>query len=169
MKKEIQEMISWLDRTRDEFDQRKKQLEKMMEALTDSATDPTDGQTDDPEPSGRNGGTPSSSPPHKRPPSMDAAERFASHFDGSKKMYTAADLEMISAYLRTQGEGKYSRNPKLYTVLRLIGELHVFNQFVERGISDSIIPLLTYDSLPPAINLEIARKFMGQRSVVLEG
>lgn len=167
LRKEIREMISWLDRTRDEFDQRKKRLEETLEGgLTDNDSDYTNKEAGDPEPRDHNGGPPSSAPP--RPPSMDAAERFASHFNGSKQSYTAADLAMISAYLRTQGEEKHSRNPKLYTVLRLIGELHVFDQFVEQGVYDSIIPLLSYESLPPAINLEIARKFMGRRSVVME-
>ncbi|KAK8127227.1 hypothetical protein PG984_008335 [Apiospora sp. TS-2023a] len=168
LRKEIREVISWLDRTRNEFDERKKQLEQTLEGLTDIASDPSDGEADDPDPKDRNGGTPSSAPPHKRPPSMDAAERFASHFNGSKQTYTPADLDMISAYLRTQGEEKHSRNPKLYTVLRLIDGLHLFDHFVERGVSDALIPRLSYESLPPAINMEIARKFMGRRSVVLE-
>ncbi|KAK8029230.1 hsp72-like protein [Apiospora marii] len=157
LRKEIREMISWLDQVRVDFDQKKKRLEETLEGLADSDSDPTE----DPEPKDQ-------SPTHKRPPSMDAAERFASHFDGSKKAYTAADWDMISAYLRTKSEKKHSENPKLYTVLRLIGELQVFDQFVERGISDDLIPRLSYESLPPSINMEIARKFMGRRSVVMD-
>ena len=165
---EIQEMISWLDQIQSDFGQKKKHLEATLEAITDGEPDPADEQADGPNPRDYRGGKPGSTPSHKRPPSMDAAERFASHFDGSKKSYTAADLAMISAYLRTQGEEKHSRNPKLYTVLRLIGELDLYDHFVGRGISDATVPFLSYESLPPAINLDIARKFMGRRSVVME-
>ncbi|KAK8091291.1 hypothetical protein PG994_000796 [Apiospora phragmitis] len=168
LKKEINEMVSWLDQIRDEFDARKQVLVDKLAAFPDNDSEASDrGGTDErvPNVGGGGGGRAGTARPYHPPPSMDPAELFESHFDGSKQSYSAADLERISAYLRTTGHEEHSRHPKLYTVLRLIDELRLFNQFVEDGVTDASIPL-SYHSLPPSINLEITNKFIGRQTAV---
>ncbi|KAK8059131.1 heat shock 70 kDa protein [Apiospora saccharicola] len=166
LKKEIQEMISWLDQVQIDFEERRKQLMNKLTDLTDSSSDASDGETGERDSTdGCSGRTAGSARPYQPPPSRTPAEIFESHFDGSKESYTAADLKMISAFLRATGPEGHSKNPKLYTILRLIGELHLFHQFVEDGVSDASIPL-DYESLPSSINMRVATKFINQQKVV---
>ncbi|KAK8079451.1 hsp72-like protein [Apiospora hydei] len=162
VKGEVQEMIDWLDAVRTEFDVRHRKLQATLEAFQNMTNDERAARH------GSGGAQGSSARPYQPPPTRDPAEVFESHFDGTKTCYTTADLQMISTWLRVQGQEEQSRNPKLYTVLRLVDGLDMFVQFIRHGISDASFPL-DLKSLPSSIELEIALKFFDQQAVVTSG
>jgi hypothetical protein len=57
----------------------------------------------------------------------------------SNHIYTDADFNQISTYLRNTGQPDWSQVPRLYTVLRLIDGLDVLG-FIEQGITDIWFP-----------------------------
>ncbi|KAK7957277.1 uncharacterized protein PG986_006499 [Apiospora aurea] len=162
VKGEVQEMMDWLDAVRSEFDVRHRKLQATLEAFQNITNDERAVKH------GSGGAPGSSARPYQPPPTRDPAEVFESHFDGSKTCYTTADLQMISTWLRVQGQEEQSKNPKLYTVLRLVDGLDMFVQFTRHGISDASFPL-ALKSLPSSIELEVALKFFDQQAVVASG
>ena len=80
--------------------------------------------------------------------------------------YTDAELTLISTHLRNSGRVSWSNVPRLYTVLRLIGQLPMLDSFVDEGITDIWFPF-TSASLPGTLAPSARANFLRSQSVVL--
>src|SRR2546421_2857842 len=107
---------------------------------------------------------------------IDAAERALFHFfppssDGtistSQNAFSESDFRSMSEILRRAGRDTWSKVPRIYTVLRLIGELQHLDSIIADNISDFGLPF-TIETLPEAIKSQSARfKFLEMQSRVL--
>jgi hypothetical protein len=83
-----------------------------------------------------------------------------------QRIYTDAELTTISTHLRNSGRISWSDVPRLYTVLRLIGQLPMLDSFVDQGITDIWFPF-TSASLPDTLAPSTRAAFLKSQSVVL--
>lgn len=67
---------------------------------------------------------------------------FSSHtLNGDiRRSYTDAELLQISTYLRNNRRQSWAATPRLYTVLRLIGQLTALDSLIELGVTDIWLP-----------------------------
>ena len=86
--------------------------------------------------------------------------------DGRTGPFTDADLEEVSFLLQNSNDACYSRVPRLYTVLRIINQLQVLNEFLRRDITDLSFPFDT-TSFPSTISHEIQSQFLQYQPAVL--
>lgn len=101
------------------------------------------------------------------PRSID--ERLGELFaDDRAGHFTDADLAQISFLLQNSNRASYSRVPRLYTVLRIINQLKVLDEFIERDITDISFPF-DAKSFPSVISFEAQGKFLQYQHVVLTG
>jgi hypothetical protein len=101
----------------------------------------------------------------KMPRSID--ERLGEFFpDDRAGHFTDADLEQISILLQNSNRASYSRVPRLYTVLRIINQFEILDEFIARDITDISFPF-DAKSLPSVISFEAQRKFLQYQYVVL--
>jgi hypothetical protein len=80
--------------------------------------------------------------------------------------FTDADLEQISFLLQNSGCYSYSRVPRIYTVLRIIGHLEFLDDFVKSDITDLSFPF-SATSFPSTIGIEVQSGFLKSQSLVL--
>jgi L1 cell adhesion molecule like protein len=83
-----------------------------------------------------------------------------------QRVYTDAELNLISTHLRNSGRLSWSNVPRLYTVLRLIEQLPMLDSFVDQGITDIWFPF-TSASLPDTLAPSSRASFLKSQSVVL--
>lgn len=99
------------------------------------------------------------------PRSID--ERLGEFFaDGRTDPFTDADLAQISFLLQHSNHASYGRVPRLYTVLRIINQLEVLDEFLERNITDLSFPF-DATSFPSAVSVKIQDEFLHCQSAVL--
>ncbi|KAH8701341.1 kinase-like domain-containing protein, partial [Phaeosphaeriaceae sp. PMI808] len=67
-----------------------------------------------------------------------------------RKVFAERDIREISGILERAKKVKWSRIPRIYIVLRLIGRLSAVESFVQQGISDTWFPF-TQRSLPEGL------------------
>ena len=63
------------------------------------------------------------------------------YFSGSKKEYTDDDFNHIAQLLRRTECSKYSKTPRLYTLLRFLGRLDDLDRLLKSGLFDYSLPL----------------------------
>ena len=83
-----------------------------------------------------------------------------------RERFSETDLRDISDVLRRVGEGAWSRIPRIYAVLRLLGHLDVIDLFLAQAISDVYFPF-THSTLPQSLNPSVAHEFLQAQRVVL--
>ncbi|KAH6669245.1 kinase-like domain-containing protein [Halenospora varia] len=103
--------------------------------------------------------------PSRKPCSID--ERLGEFFaEGRTGPFTDADLAQISFLLQNSNHPSYSRVPRLYTILRIIDQLEVLDEFLDHDITDLSFPF-DAASFPSAISIEIQCQFRYYQSAVL--
>ena len=108
------------------------------------------------------------------PPSLEATllqRWFPVSLDGKStreqdESFSETDLRDISDVLRRVGQGTWSRIPRVYAVLRLLGRLDVIDLFLAQAISDVYFPF-THHTLPQALSPSVAHGFLQLQRVVL--
>lgn len=72
------------------------------------------------------------------------------------KQFAETDISTISAILERAEKGAWSRIPRIYIVLRLIGNLEVIDDLILQEVSDTWLPF-TQQSLPDVIRSQARR------------
>jgi heat shock protein 1/8 len=85
---------------------------------------------------------------------------------GLRTGYTDAELQHISSLLRNTGQATWSSVPRIYTVLRQIGQLQLIETFIEDGITDIWFPF-TNASLPEVLSPSIRANFINMQPLVI--
>ncbi|KAI9857182.1 MAG: hypothetical protein M1813_008544 [Trichoglossum hirsutum] len=80
--------------------------------------------------------------------------------------YTDLELQRISELLRNMGRPTWATIPRVYTVLRVIGQLEHLDVFTEQGITDIWFPFST-KSLPGQLSPSMCTEFLEYQSIVL--
>ena len=101
-------------------------------------------------------------------------ERMAPYFpplgvEGvAPEQYSDADIREISCLLRLMGQQAWSRVPRIYTILRRIGQLHNLDAFTALGITDIWFPF-SITSLPDLLRSSSKADFLKlQRAVITD-
>lgn len=84
----------------------------------------------------------------------------------SPTQYSDADLLEISSFLREKGQIAWSKIPRIYTILRRIGELQYINDFVDLGVTDKWFPF-SRSTLPDRIRPAVKEEYLSIQNVVL--
>ncbi|KAH0536550.1 hypothetical protein FGG08_006580 [Glutinoglossum americanum] len=99
-------------------------------------------------------------------------ERMAEFFPASsgdatmsRTQFLETEIQQISRLLQ-RINSKWSKVPRAYIVLRLIGQLHLLDAFIAQGITDFWFPF-SVSSLPDSINSSTRANFVRVQSVVL--
>lgn len=82
-----------------------------------------------------------------------------------KSRYTDADLQRIVRLLKLSEKETWSTIPRIYTVLRSIGQLQLIDGFVNGGFSDIWFPF-TMRNLPSHLSPSIKSRFIDTQSIV---
>ena len=100
-------------------------------------------------------------------PENETMESLFSRFHGTtRETLTDAQFERISTFLRNSGQVAWSNVPRLYTVLRLIGQLDAMESFVAQDITDICFPFTT-STLPSTLQPTTQFNFLEVQHVVL--
>jgi hypothetical protein len=83
----------------------------------------------------------------------------------SKTKYTDSILQQIADLLRLSERERWSTVPRIYTVLRSIGQLQLIDEFIDEGFTDIWFPF-TAHNLPPRLSPSIKAQFLTTQSVV---
>jgi hypothetical protein len=94
--------------------------------------------------------------------------RLSAYFSASEsgRAYTDSDFQKISNLLKDTGRLTWSTVPRIYTVLRLIGQLQIIDTFIDQGITDIWFPFSTF-SLPNALGSALHPQFLDVQKRVL--
>jgi len=82
-----------------------------------------------------------------------------------KPKYSDASLQQIANLLRLSHRERWSAVPRIYTVLRNIGQLQLIDGFIDEGFTDIWFPF-TARNLPPSLSPSIKAQFLNTQSVV---
>jgi serine/threonine protein kinase len=110
------------------------------------------------------------SPPPKSPiwyENLTAA--LASYFardDGNMTQFSESEIQQISDLLGHVNRA-WSRVPRTYIVLRISGQLHLLDTFINLGFSDHWFPVSTEGSLPECLSYTARADFMKAQSTIL--
>jgi L1 cell adhesion molecule like protein len=108
-------------------------------------------------------------PPPPTSPFQSSEARLSTFFgeisSGLKTKYTDQDLQDISTILKLMGRQSWSDVPRLYTVLRNIGELHLLDDFIELGVTDIFFPF-SATSLPEKLSPTVRARFVDAQNMV---
>ena len=99
-----------------------------------------------------------------QPRSSSLAKFFEEREDESAR-YSDWDFQEISRHLRAE-ERDWSKVPRLYTVLRIIGELHVIAKLLDQGYHDYWFPFDEH-SVPRILDHSSGEKFLVTQELVL--
>lgn len=93
--------------------------------------------------------------------------RLSDYFVGdASKAYSDVEFQHISVLLKDSGRDSWSNVPRIYTVLRTIGQLQVIDAFLDQGITDIWFPFST-SSLPRALSSTLHPQFFDVQNGVL--
>jgi len=81
------------------------------------------------------------------------------------RSFSDQDLQDIAVLLRNSGRESWSQVPRIYSVLRKIGELSLLDEFIALGITDFFFPF-TILSLPDRLSPTIRAKFIETQPLV---
>jgi serine/threonine protein kinase len=85
----------------------------------------------------------------------------------ARKQFTESDLRGISDVLRRTGKEHWSKIPRIYSILRIIGQIQVIDSFLADGLSDLWLPF-TFKTLPEALKDPSSRvDFLEAQTLVL--
>ena len=80
--------------------------------------------------------------------------------------YKDVDCQEISRILRQNGRELWSLSPRIYIILRIIGQLHIFDTLLEQGINDLWLPF-TASLLPKHLGTSVHDAFLETQRLVL--
>lgn len=103
----------------------------------------------------------SSIPPRK---SSSLAEFFEDRTEPDVP-YSDWDFQEISRHLKVEQQ-TWSKAPRLYTVLRLIGELPSLDKILDKGFSDYWFPF-DHSSVPTILRLPLRERFLDSQRLIL--
>jgi heat shock 70kDa protein 1/2/6/8 len=83
----------------------------------------------------------------------------------TRQAFTDVEFGQMSMYLRNMGRPTWSTVPRLYAVLRMIGQLTMLDAFVEQGMTDIWFPF-TNTSLPDVLPPSARASFLTTQSMV---
>ena len=86
--------------------------------------------------------------------------------DESRSPYSDWDVLEISRHLREAGNQTWSEAPRLYTILRVIGQLQVLDRILEEGISDIWFPF-SASTVPKILSSSLRAKFLEIQALIL--
>ncbi|KAH8733173.1 kinase-like domain-containing protein [Phaeosphaeriaceae sp. PMI808] len=81
---------------------------------------------------------------------------FPTALDHSRKAFTENDIRSIADVLERTSQKEWSRIPRIYSILRKIGQLNIINAFLDSGITDASFPF-SKNTLPEALNCHSER------------
>jgi serine/threonine protein kinase len=85
----------------------------------------------------------------------------------ARKPFTESDLKGISDVLRRTGKEPWSKIPRIYSILRIIGQIQIIDSFLVDGLSDLWLPF-TFKTLPEALKDPSSRvDFLEAQNLVL--
>lgn len=84
----------------------------------------------------------------------------------SPTQFTDRQCQDITRLLRENGKDSWSRAPRIYIILRLIGQLQVLDAFLDQGVNDLWLPLIQ-SSLPHALSVAYHQEFMTAQPLAL--
>jgi serine/threonine protein kinase len=87
------------------------------------------------------------------------------HLAAPKTKYSDASLLQIANLLRLSHRERWSTVPRIYTVLRNIGQLQLIEEFIDEGFTDIWFPFTTRN-LPPRLSPSIKAQFLNTQPVV---
>lgn len=82
-----------------------------------------------------------------------------------RSKYSDQELQDISTILRAMGRQSWSAVPRIYTVLRNIGELHLLDDFIDLGVTDIFFPF-SATSLPEKLSPTVRARFVDAQNMV---
>jgi hypothetical protein len=82
------------------------------------------------------------------------------------QQYSDGDIQEISSLLELMGQSAWSRVPRIYTILRRIGQLQYLDAFTAQGITDIWFPF-SAASLPGLLSSSSKTDFLRLQSSVL--
>ena len=80
--------------------------------------------------------------------------------------YSDPDIHEISRCLKLTNEQKWSCAPRLYIVLRTIGQIEVLHTLLDEGINDLLFPF-TEASVPKLLSPDLRKAFLDAQKLVL--
>lgn len=114
-----------------------------------------------PSPSSMNSAlTPTVDPPQNKP------TRLGDFFKEPRLQYSDWEIWEISRHLKGIQKHTWSQAPRLYTVLRIIGQLHFFDDFLDQGIGDVCFPFKE-PLVPAVISSSMRIRFLEVQPLVL--
>jgi hypothetical protein len=101
-------------------------------------------------------------------PDRNLSKRLGYYFvEGDESRVEYSELEIVEiSQLLLRLDPSWSRIPRVYIVLRIIGCLHAMSTFVDVGFSDYDFPV-TARSLPPELNPKARSDFVKNQSMVM--
>lgn len=97
---------------------------------------------------------------------LSVEERLSVYFKDYRATFPDSTLPKISFLLPNSKQESRSRVPRLYTVLCIIGQLHLLDEFIKCGITDAFFPF-NAASLPVSLSPSIRASFLDHQPVVL--
>jgi hypothetical protein len=83
-----------------------------------------------------------------------------------RNQFTDVQCQDIARLLCESGKVSWSRVPRIYIILRIIGQLPVLDAFIDQGINDLWLPLMA-SSLQPALSVGCHQDFIATQPLVL--
>jgi hypothetical protein len=100
---------------------------------------------------------------------IERAPTLGSYFsieEVPRTTYTDQDLADIAQLLQETGRRSRSQVPRIYTVLRLIGQVMAINSFLEQGVNDMWFPF-NVSQLPQTMSAIHRGRFIDHRNMVM--
>jgi len=97
----------------------------------------------------------------------EAEEALRLLLEAANRMYTDDDFEIIAAHLEHTETPEHARNPRLYTLLRIIDKLGDLNRFIKLGLSDRSFPF-TRERLPAELEAGWKSIFLKHQHIVCD-
>ncbi|KAF2491629.1 kinase-like protein [Lophium mytilinum] len=112
---------------------------------------------------------------HSSPPALESpasssnsnpGKTLGSYFTDSQVSYSDADCFHIAHLLKESGRHAWSHSPRIYIVLRRIGQLQDLDTFIDQGINDVWLPLGS-NLLPRSLSVSLRDQFLETQKMVL--
>jgi len=98
--------------------------------------------------------------------SNDRNSTLGDFFNPGPSLYTDDDCSQLSRLLHDCGRQQWSTSPRIYIVLRKIGQLQLLDQFLDQGINDLWLPI-SKSQLPKALSISLQDQFLELQKLVL--
>jgi hypothetical protein len=83
----------------------------------------------------------------------------------SSKRLTDSDFDRISQLLGQLGKPEWADRPRTYSILRVIGQVHLLQSFIDNGLSDVAIPY-SRQRINQILPVVVGNKFIANQTLV---